>query len=181
MGSKLYLNTVVINKYQRTSKSSWLQFSNANVILVFGSIWDRFVLIKWTFRNFPGHPGIKTSPSNAGAAGSIPGQGAKILHALWQKTKKQKRSNIVTNSIRTVKMILIKKIFKKLIFMKEFTFLILLSLSRTQSFLGSAAPRDTSLTDGCCDMSQVPKLPWLQICHFKHSKEWVSSKGKQLF
>jgi len=55
-------------------------------------------------------------------------------------------------------MILIKKIFKKRIFMKEFTFLILLSLSRTQSFLGSATPRDPSLMDGCCDMSQVPKL-----------------------
>ena len=181
MGGKLYLNTVVINKHQRASKSSWLQFSNVNVILVVGSIWDRFVLIKWIFRNFPGHPGVKTSPSNAGAAGLIPGQEAKILHALCQKTKTQNRSNIVTNSIRTFKMILIKKIFKKRIFMKEFTFLILLSLSRTQSFLGSATPRDPSLTDGCCDMSQVPKLPWLQICILNTAREWVSSKGKQLF
>ena len=148
MGGKLYLNTVVINKHQRTSKSSWFQFSNVNVILVFGSIWDRFILIKWTFRNFPGRPGVKTSPSNAGAAGSIPGQGAKILHAFCQKTKMQNRSNTVTNSIRTFKIILIKKIFKKWIFMKEFTFLTLLNLSRTQSFLGSAAPRDPSLTDG---------------------------------
>jgi len=44
---------------------------------------------------------IKTSPSNAGGVGLILGWGAKILHALW--TKKQNRSNIVTNSIKTLK------------------------------------------------------------------------------
>ena len=33
------------------------------------------------FRDFPGGPVVKTLPSNAGAACSIPGQGAKILHA----------------------------------------------------------------------------------------------------
>ena len=32
---------------------------------------------------------IKNSPSNAGDAGSTPGQGAKIPHALWQKIKTQ--------------------------------------------------------------------------------------------
>ena len=32
--------------------------------------------------DFPGGPVVKTSRSNAGGAGSIPGQGAKILHAL---------------------------------------------------------------------------------------------------
>ena len=32
--------------------------------------------------DFPGSPVVKTSPSNAGGAGSIPGQGAKIPHAL---------------------------------------------------------------------------------------------------
>ena len=31
---------------------------------------------------------VKTSPSNAGGAGSIPGWGAKIPHALWPKKKK---------------------------------------------------------------------------------------------
>ena len=31
--------------------------------------------------DFPGGPMVKTSPSNAGGAGSIPGQGAKIPHA----------------------------------------------------------------------------------------------------
>ena len=32
-------------------------------------------------RDFPGSPVVKTSPANAGGAGSIPGQGAKIPHA----------------------------------------------------------------------------------------------------
>ena len=32
--------------------------------------------------DFPGSPVVKTSPSNAGGVGSIPGQGAKIPHAL---------------------------------------------------------------------------------------------------
>ena len=33
-------------------------------------------------RDFPGGPVVKTSPSSAGGAGSIPGRGAKIAHAL---------------------------------------------------------------------------------------------------
>ena len=32
-------------------------------------------------RDFPGGPVVKTLPSNAGGVGSVPGQGAKILHA----------------------------------------------------------------------------------------------------
>ena len=31
--------------------------------------------------DFPGSPVVKTLPFNAGGVGSIPGQGAKILHA----------------------------------------------------------------------------------------------------
>ena len=38
-------------------------------------------------RDFPGGPVVKTSPSNAGGAGSIPGQGAKIPHASWPKNR----------------------------------------------------------------------------------------------
>ena len=38
---------------------------------------------------FPDSQVIKNSPSNAGDAGSTPGQGAKIPHALWQKIKTQ--------------------------------------------------------------------------------------------
>ena len=34
---------------------------------------------------------VKTSPSNAGGVGSIPGQGAKIPHASWPKKTKHKK------------------------------------------------------------------------------------------
>ena len=37
--------------------------------------------LKVKIRDFPGGPVVKTSPSNAGGAGSIPGWGAKIPHA----------------------------------------------------------------------------------------------------
>ena len=36
-------------------------------------------------RDFPAGSVIKTSPSNAGGVGAIPGQGANILHASWAK------------------------------------------------------------------------------------------------
>ena len=39
--------------------------------------------------DFPGNPVVKTSPSNAGGAGSIPGWGTKILHAPWRGQKKK--------------------------------------------------------------------------------------------
>ena len=34
---------------------------------------------------------VKTSPSNAGCAGSIPGQGAKIPHTSWPKDQNVKK------------------------------------------------------------------------------------------
>ena len=44
------------------------------------------------------------SPSNAGGANSIPGWGAKITHASRPKNQKKKnKSNILTNSIKTLK------------------------------------------------------------------------------
>ena len=51
------------------------------------------MLYKSIFRDFPGSPVVKTSPSNAGGAGSIPGWGAKISHASRPKDKtiKQKQ------------------------------------------------------------------------------------------
>ena len=53
---------------------------------------------------------VKTSPSNTGGEGLIPGQGAKIPHASWPKNQNIKnRSNVVTNSISTLKMVHIKK------------------------------------------------------------------------
>ena len=45
--------------------------------------------------DFPGGPVVKTSPSNTGVAGLIPGAGARIPPALGPKTKTKKRSNIV--------------------------------------------------------------------------------------
>ena len=69
-------------------------------------------------RDFPDSPGVKTSPSNAVGAGLTPCRGAEIPHASWPKTKKKEtktenRSNIVTNSMKILKMVHIKKILKK--------------------------------------------------------------------
>ena len=55
-------------------------------------------------------PVVKTLPSNAGGAGLIPGQGARIPYAWQPKNQKRKnRSNIVTDSIKTVKAVHFKK------------------------------------------------------------------------
>ena len=78
-----------------------------------------FVIILSVYRDFPGSPVVKILPSNAGGAGLIPGQGAKIPHALWPKNQNIKnRSNIVRNSIKTLKMVHIKKKILKKIFLK---------------------------------------------------------------
>ena len=62
-------------------------------------------VLKCMSRDFPGSPVVKTSPSNGGDAGSIPGWGAKIPYASsWPKNQKNKnRRYIVTNSIKTLK------------------------------------------------------------------------------
>ena len=52
---------------------------------------------------------VKTSPSNAVGIGSIPGQGAKILYALWPKDQNIKQKQYVTYSINTLKIVHIKK------------------------------------------------------------------------
>ena len=53
--------------------------------------------------DFPGCPVLETLPCNAGAAGLIPAQGAKIPHASRPKNQTIKnRSNIVTNSIKSL-------------------------------------------------------------------------------
>ena len=59
--------------------------------------------------DFPGGPVVKTLPSSAGGVGLIPGQGAKIPQASWPKSNVNSRSNIVTNSTKTFKMVHIKK------------------------------------------------------------------------
>ena len=56
---------------------------------------------------------VKTSPSNAGGAGSITGPGAKIPHASQPKNQNIIQSNIVTNSVKNLKVVHIKKKNKK--------------------------------------------------------------------
>ena len=56
---------------------------------------------------------VQTSPSDMGVVCSIPGQGVKIPHVLWPKNQNiNNRSNIVTNSIKTLKVVLVKKLLK---------------------------------------------------------------------
>ena len=57
---------------------------------------------------------VKTSPSNAGGVGSIPDQGAKISHVHGQNPKMENSCHIITNSIKILNMVYIKKIFKKI-------------------------------------------------------------------
>ena len=47
--------------------------------------------------DFPGGPVVKISPSNAGGAGLIPGQGAKITHALCTKKQNIKQKQYYNN------------------------------------------------------------------------------------
>ena len=61
--------------------------------------------------HFPGGPGVKASLSNA--VGSIPGQGTKISRASWPKNRTENRNTIVTNSVKTLEMVHIKKTNKK--------------------------------------------------------------------
>ena len=67
--------------------------------------------------DLPGSLEVKISPLNAGAEGSIPGQGAKILTCLLAKNKNknktkqdktQSRSNMVANAVKILKAVHIK-------------------------------------------------------------------------
>ena len=49
--------------------------------------------------NFPGVQWLRLCTSTAGDMGSIPGQGAKITHAMWRGHKKQKKE---TKHITTI-------------------------------------------------------------------------------
>ena len=60
---------------------------------------------------------VKTSPTNTGDAGLISGWGIKIPHSSWPKNQSINRSNIVSDSIKTFKMVHIKK--KKLLKRKK--------------------------------------------------------------
>ena len=45
---------------------------------------------------------IPDGPSGAEGVGSIPGWGAKILHALWPENQTLNRSNAAANSVRAL-------------------------------------------------------------------------------
>ena len=51
----------------------------------------KYINIKRHSGDFPGSPVVRTSPSNAGGAGLIPGQGVKIPHASRPKNQNMKR------------------------------------------------------------------------------------------
>ena len=57
--------------------------------------------------DFPGGPEVKTSSSKAEHACSISGRKAKIPYASGPRNQNIKQSNILTNSIKTLKMVLI--------------------------------------------------------------------------
>ena len=59
--------------------------------------------IKNILNDFPGGPVVKTLPFNVKGESSIPGWGAKILHALWLKNQNMKQKQYCTNSIKTLK------------------------------------------------------------------------------
>ena len=56
-----------------------------------GKTWA-FAMVKNLPWNFPDHPGVKTSSSNAGGAGLVPGEGTKIPHASWPKGHNRKQN-----------------------------------------------------------------------------------------
>ena len=60
--------------------------------------------ISYKDRDFPGSPGVKTSPSDVEDEGSIPGQGGKIPHDLWPKKQniQQKQCYNKFNSFKMV-------------------------------------------------------------------------------
>ena len=64
-------------------------------------------------RDFPGGPVVKTSPSNAGVAGSISGQGAKIPHAPRPKNQNVKQKQYCNKFDKDLKIVHIKKKKKK--------------------------------------------------------------------
>ena len=71
-----------------------------NMTLFGNRIFVDIIMLRRDYRDFPGLPAVKTLPSNAGSAGSISGQGAKIPHCFVAK-KPKGRSNVVTNPIKT--------------------------------------------------------------------------------
>ena len=62
-------------------------------------------------RDFPGGPVVRTLPSSAGGAGSTLVGKLRSHIPCSGKSKTENRTNIITNSIKTFKMVKIKTIF----------------------------------------------------------------------
>ena len=54
------------------------------------------LIYMYMWRDFPGGPVVRTSPSNVGGAGSIPGWGAKTSHVSRPKKTKHKTEAIIS-------------------------------------------------------------------------------------
>ena len=59
------------------------------------SAWCQTQKVRRRYRDLPGGPVVKTSPSSAGGAGSIPGRGARIPHASGPRKPKHKTEAIL--------------------------------------------------------------------------------------
>ena len=73
--------------------------------------------------DFPGGPVVKTSPSNAGGVGLIPGRGAKIPHASWPKNRNIKQKQYCNKFNKDLKNGPHQK--KKFFFKELFSYLLL--------------------------------------------------------
>ena len=63
----------------------------------------------WQNGNVPGSPVVNTSPCMVGGVVSIPGWGTKIPHDLWPKNQNIKQRQYCNNSVKTLKMVHVKK------------------------------------------------------------------------
>ena len=83
-----------------TKISTWIDLIPSN---------SRWRSQEFTYQDFPGGPVVKTLPSNAGGASSIPGQGDKIPHALWPKNENIKQKQYCKKFNKDFKNSLYKK------------------------------------------------------------------------
>ena len=115
---KIILKYIIINSVNSSDKEENLQSSQTReTSYIQRNKYKNEAQILLTTRSFLGSPLVKTFPSNAGWGGSgfDPWSGSYILHASWPKNQNIRisRSNTVPNSIKTLKMVHIKNIFKK--------------------------------------------------------------------
>ena len=157
----------------------FLEFHFPVIGIVLGVIWEELLLVdlqiqessllKFLYpRDFPGSPVVKTFPFNAGGvAGLIPGRGTKIPHASWPKEPQniKQKFNTVTSSIKTLKVVHIKK--KKNSSKKNPLTPIIHTLSRgrrfpSQSILGSRSEKlPQGFSESCKTLLPCCSVRWL--------------------